>query len=269
MASFSEQLQSAKAAHHAVSSLETGVRNRIAAAFDDWEHGVLDSQSVRHRLEAIVREAYRGASALAVIQAMTQSGLDKWRPSNKVFLTPYLTSLIDDVRRNLREYKASEQTDVDRRRAVSRIAHSAGVGAERGYTDSLIASYDELHDFGFQMRKVWMTSQDNNVPCEHCAALHGAEVALNSEFPWRGAPRKVHPVYGNLIGPPAHPNCRCYLAIILVSLDNAFETLDIQQPETPAPPMMTTDQVKSLPSKFFDAIVGALSKVVKFFRGQK
>lgn len=261
MASFGEQLRAAKAAHQAASALETSVRRQISEIFDQWDVGTHTPQSVRWKLEAVIRSAYRSSAALGSAHVARESGLSDWSPA-EVFTTEYLTSLIADVRRNLRDFKLSDRGDTARRRAILRMQHSAGVAAQRGYTDSLISGYSELEDFGYRLRKVWLANFINNDPCDYCRSLHGTEVGLHEEFP-HGVDLKV---YGNLLGPPRHPRCRCYLAILIVSLENALEALDIDRP-TPAPQTMSTDDVKKMPSKIFTAVVKTLQKVISFVRG--
>lgn len=261
MAGFREQLQAAARAHAAASALESVSRQQIAQTFDGWDAGEFDARTVRYRLEAIVRQAYRSSAAVAAQHAARESGLPGWSPV-EVFNTDYLQALLEDVRRNLREYKASDRGELARRRAVLRMQHSAGVAAQRGYTDQMIESYTELQDFGYRLRKVWLANVVNNTPCEYCRALHGTEVDLRAEFPSNARLK----VYGDLLGPPRHPRCRCYLAILIVSLENALEALDIDNPG-PAPQWMSTDEVKRMPSKVFRAAVQTLRRVVSFFRG--
>lgn len=265
MAGYGEQLQAAKNAHLAATSLELLVRQEIANVFSAWENGEYTAQSVRWKLESIIRTAYRTSASVAAQHAARQSGIPGWEPS-EVFTSDYLTDLIADIRRNLREYKASDQGEKARRRAVLRMQHGAGVAAQRGYTDSMIASYAELEDFGYRLRKVWLANFVNNDPCEHCRALHGVEVGLHEEFPLPTL-RKLA-VYGDLKGPPRHPRCRCYLAILVVSLENAFEDLDIETP-TPSPETMTTDDVKKMPNKIWGAVVKTLRKIVSFVKGDR
>lgn len=263
MAGFREQLQSAAQAHAAASALESVVRQQIAEAFNAWDSGVYNAQTVRYRLERIVRQAYRGSAAVAAQHSVRESGIPGWTPA-EVFSTDYLQSLLDDVRRNLREYKRSSRDEVALRRAVLRMQHSAGVAAQRGYTDQMISAYTELQGFGYRVRKIWMANVVNNTPCEHCRRLHGTEVELHEDFP---IPTKSGlKVYGDLKGPPRHPRCRCYLAILIVTLENFLEQLDIDNPG-PAPEYMTSAEVKKMPNKVFSAIVKTLGRVVSFFRG--
>lgn len=264
MSGFGVQLEAARQAHLAARSLEDSVRQQVAQAFSAWENGEYSAQSIRWRLEAIIRTAYRTSAALAAAHAARQSGIPDWTPT-EVFRTPYLDNLLADVRRNLREYKASDRSEAPRRRAVLRIQHSAGVASQRGYTDSMIQAYTELEDFGFRLRKVWLANFTGNTPCEYCRALHGTEVGLNEEFPTGDNKLKV---YGDLKGPPRHPRCRCYLAILTVTLENAFEQLDIEEPGLPAT-TMSTDDVKKMPNKVFRAVVKTLQKIVSFVRGRR
>lgn len=261
MASFGDQLRAAKQAHLAAASLENSVRQQIAATFDAWDRGEHSAHSVRWKLEAIIRNAYRSSAALASANVARESGLPGWTPA-EVFTTDYLTSLIADIRRNLREYKLSDRGDTARRRAILRMQHGAGVAAQRGYTDATVAGYSELEDFGFRLRKIWLANFVNNDPCLHCRALHGTEVGLNEQFP-AGADLKV---YGNLLGPPRHPRCQCYLVVLVVSLENAFEALDIEHPSQ-EPQTMSTDDVKKMPAKIFSAVVKTLQKIISFVRG--
>lgn len=264
MSSFGEQLRAAQQAHHAVGALEDAVRQEVAAVFAQWERGALTNQEGRTRLEGIVRTAYRTSSAVAASHAARQSGLPGWTPP-ELPSSKYLRSLLFDVRRNLREFRRSEQTEKDRRQAILRIQHSAGVAAQRGYTDALIEAYAELEDFGFELRKLWMANFVNNTPCEQCSALHGTEVGLHEEFPTGEARLKV---YGDLKGPPRHPRCRCYLAILIVTLENALEPLDERAPTSP-PQTMTTDEVQEMPNRIFQAVVKVLQKVITFVKGRR
>lgn len=261
MASFYDQMLAAKHAHSAVAALEAQVRQQVAQAFDDWDKGLYDAQTIRHRLEAIVRSAYRSSVAIGQAHAAQQSELPDWKPSERVFLTDYLKQLLEDVRGNLRDYKASSQDEMARRKAVLRIQHSAGVGAERGYTDAVVAAYRELEGYGFVARKIWLNSQ-TSIPCAECLALHGTQVDVDEDFPVHTSKSRV---YINLQGPPRHPNCRCYVCIVLITLDNAAESLDIEKPQI-SPTEMSSEQVRSLPVRIFQAIVKVLRKILSLGR---
>lgn len=96
----------------------------------------MNAQTVRYRLEAIVRAAYRTSAAVAAEHTARQSEIPGWYPQGQIFNTQYLKDLISDIRRNLRDYKSSDKEDKARRKALLRMQHSAGVGAQRGYTDA-------------------------------------------------------------------------------------------------------------------------------------
>lgn len=266
MASFGDQLAAAKAAHSAVVALEQSARKQISTVMADWESGKLNSMSVRHRLESVIRSAYRSSAALGAALAARESGIPGWKPQAEVFSSKYLEALLKDVRANLTAYKQSEKTEADRRRAVLRMAHSAGVGAERGYTDAVIASYKELQDFGYQLRKVWVANFDGNTPCPECVRLHGQEVGLEEEFPSEQTKTKI---YHTLTGPPRHPHCQCYIVVLTVSLENAFEKLELDMPPRPAPSMMSSSDVKKMPAALFAAIVKTLQKLLRTLRRKK
>lgn len=265
MASFSDQLAAAKAAHQAVAALESVARREITTAFSEWQSGELDAQTVRHRLEAIVRKSYRSAAAIGSTLASNQSGLPGWHPQGEVFRTDYLDALLKDIRKNLREYKKSDQGEAALRRATSRMQHSAGVAAERGYTDSIIGSYKELADFGYDLRKIWLANFVDNQPCPECTRLHGQEVELEAEFEIPTLTKTK--IYHNLQGPPRHPRCQCYIVVLVVTLENVLEHLDLDKP-TPAPQMMDSHDVKSLPAAVFKAVVKTLQTLIRKLRGR-
>jgi hypothetical protein len=260
MPSIAEQLDAANAAHLASTALEDRVRADIVKAFEDWDAGKLNAMSVRHRLENVVRAAYRTSANLAAAHTARMAEIPGWKPQSQLFNTDYLAALLADTRRNLREYKVSERDDKARRRHILRMQHSAGVGAQRGYTDALIASYTELEDFGYELRKAWLANFKNNVPCPICRSLHGTIVDLHDEFP---IPTKTPNVYINLQGPPRHPRCQCYLVIFIITLENAFEKINIDTPPDKQPQETDTDEVKKLPWKVFLAIISALKAAAK------
>lgn len=265
MARFSEQIASARTAHLAVNALEDVARAQIDIVMGQWDAGVLDARTVRFRLEKVIRDSYRGSVALAVAQVAEQAGVPGWKPRERVFLTPYLKSLLEDVRRNLREYKASGKAESARRRAILRMKHSAGVAAQRGFTDALVSAYTEMAEFGLTVRKIWFTNFGAGTPpCPQCADLHGTEVGISEEFPTG----TFHAPYIDLVGPPAHPHCRCWLAFLVVSLENAFDSIDMGE-AAPAVTSMTSKQVRSMPAALFGTFVKFVTGVVRRLRGKK
>lgn len=265
MTSFGEQIESSRQSHLAVRALEESVRRQVGEVFTAWERGEETAQSVRWRLENVVRNAYRSGAAVGVVHTGAEAGIPGWRPVG-VFNTAYLQGLLVDVRRNLREYKASPRTDKDRRRAISRIEHSAGVGATRGYTDALIVSGNELRDFGFMVRKLWLANFLGNTPCDFCQVLHGKEVPLNESFP---SDSNLLKIYGDLKGPPRHPRCKCRLVLLLVRLENLFERLDVNNPKPGGTTnTMTTSEIQSLPNGVFSLFTRGLRRIIRFLKGE-
>jgi hypothetical protein len=266
MASVEEQLAAARAAHLAASSVEVIVRDSITQVLDAWERGEVSDQQVRHQLENVIRGAYRTSAAVALAHTKEAAGLPKWNPKSSVFRTEYLGSLLSDVRRNLREYKASDRSETARRRAALRMQLSAAVGAQRGYTDMLIEAHAELEEKGFSLRKVWLANFVNNFPCEHCRELHGTVVKLREEFKVQTSDSPK--VYVNLQGPPRHPNCQCYLCIVIENLETALSDINI---ETPAGPRLsaTSADIRQMPSTALNSIIASLRATVETARGSR
>lgn len=264
MATFSKQLESAQAAHLAVSALESAMRQKIAAIFDDWDAGKLNSNNVRHRLEGAVREAYRSAAKIANSLARTEANISGWKPG-LVQNSDYLDKLITDVRRNLRNYKKTDKEGKARRRAVLRIQHSAGAASQRGYTDAILEAYIDLADNHDKViQKVWVANFAGNIPCATCQSLNGTIIGLEEEF---SIPVRSGNVYVNLQGPPRHPRCRCYIVGLIKSLDNAGEDIGDSIPAHVAK-TLSTDDVKKLSENEYRMLVQALKSASAASKGQ-
>ena len=259
MTSFKDQMSLHVASRRVTDALESASRADIVRIFDEWDNGILTAQTVRYRLEALVRDSYRSSAAVARSVAISSSDFPGWEPE-ETFTTEYLSSLIADVRRNLRGVKSGALT---RDQAISRMQHTVGVAAQRGYTDQLISAYRELEEFGAQVEKYWVANFDNNVPCPACVRLHGTSVGLHENFRIEsGEPG----VYKNLIGPPRHPRCKCRLFIFTVTLDNAFTSPEFESPGTP-PELISTSDVQKMPHGLFSAVKATLRAILKFLRG--
>jgi len=265
MASFGEQFEASRKTNQAIRALEVSVRMRIAEAFADWVDGRHSDQSVRWAMEAIIRDAYRSAAAVGLAHLSAQAGVPRWKPTGmrvEVLRSAYLDGLLEDVRKNLREYKAGPHDDAARARFVSRIAHSAGVAASRGHTDALLRGARELVDtYGFVVRKVWRANFVNHVPCELCGALEGTEVGLGEEFPSDNRLK----VYGDLKGPPRHPRCMCWLVILIEGLEN-YNDSTTEDSTTSERETLSTDEVQKMSPGFFVKIVHWLRKLVRTLR---
>lgn len=258
MASFREQMILHQASRVATASLEASARANISRIFDSWSRGELNAQTVRYRLEGVVRSAYRASAGVARGVSQQNSGIPEW-VSHEVFNTEYLQDLLKDVRRNLRDYKSGDLTEAQ---AISRMEHSAGVAAQRGYTDQIIASYTELEDFGFEVRKYWVANFVDNTPCPDCRRLHGTSVGLHESF---RAESGESGVYRDLIGPPRHPRCQCSLHMFVVTLENAFESPDFEEPQD-SPSIISTKDVKKMSKGIFAAVLASLRAILKFLR---
>ncbi len=271
MASIAAQLAQARISANTASSLEGANRHAIETIFDAWDAGQITNRQIRHRLENVVRGAYRASGAIAREHTRRAADLPGWEPArDQTFQTDYLADLLADVRRNLREYTAArskpqteKQAAKARTRAVDRIQHSAGVSTTRGYTDGLIQAHIELEDFGFQLIKVWLAQFENNTPCRYCRALHGARVGLRE--PFHALVRGVRNlgVYRDLQGPPRHPRCHCHIAILIITLENALEPIDVETPPEEAE-SSSASAVRGLSLTVFLAIIAALRALIRF-----
>lgn len=258
MTSLARQMEFHEASRVATVALEASARNAISTIFDAWEAEELTKVSVRYRLEAVIRNAYRSSAAISRATAIRSADLEGWEPA-VVFNTDYLQSLLQDVRANLRDYKADVLT---RKQAISRIEHSAGVAAHRGHTDQTISAYKELEEFGFQVSKYWVANFVDNVPCPSCTRLHGTSVPLGASFQAEtGEPG----VYMDLIGPPRHPRCKCRLFVFIASLENAFEKPNFVVPQD-SPTLISTTDIQKLSSKVFASVKSTLSAILMFLR---
>lgn len=262
MASYADQLAAAKTASQAANALEAQMRSGIEKAFEDWDAGVLTNRTVRFQLERVVRTGFRSAASIAASQVARQSEVPGWKPQEQVFRPEYLKQLLKDVQRNLREYSASGHADTVRRKVISNISHSAGVGVHAGFTAQQIASYRELQDFGMQVRKFWSANFIGHEPCVWCRELHGTEVGLAEQF---SNPNPRAKAYQSLYGPPLHPNCQCFLVTFITTLENVGQHPDLDTP-TPAPQSMDTDAVQSMPQAIFAAVLAVLKKIMSMVR---
>jgi SPP1 gp7 family putative phage head morphogenesis protein len=76
----------------------------------------------------------------------------------------------------------------------------------RAYAEGNMAAWRQS---GVIQRKEWQTNADELV-CPICGPLQGVIVPMNERF------------YGRLDGPPAHPNCRCWISPVPPDDDEVF-----------------------------------------------
>lgn len=261
MTSFSAQIAEARVVSRAKAALDTQARFMAQAAIQGWiERANPSLANGMPEIESVVRSAYHSSAALARTHMRGMVGLDGWEPPVEKRTPPYLRALLDDVRRNMREYLQGSKDEAAVRRLMLRVQHSAGIASQRGYTDAMIRSGASLEKIGVIVRKMWMANFVNNTPCPECASRHGLEVSLNDQFD-SGTLR----VYRDLLGPPAHPHCRCILVLLVVGPDNITEPVDMEEsPEGDAPEEMSSDDVRKMPKPLFLTLISALGKLIRF-----
>jgi hypothetical protein len=95
------------------------------------------------------------------------------------------------------------------RRLNGRVTAAAVVGVYAGNNETelvLWREYQQINPY-IGIRKRWQVRAAD--PCPACRALDGTTAGLDEEF-HHGDDRDP-PVFGRLLGPPRHPNCRCRL----------------------------------------------------------
>jgi len=260
MPSYSDQAGAARYVSKAKATLDLQVRHLVMGAAASWMGEEKPSlASGFPEVEKVVRGAYHTGAALARVHITNQADLPGWTAPEEKRTPPYLKSLLDDVRNNMRDYLNGPRDEKAMRRLMLRVQHSAGVASQRGFTDAMIRAAASLEKAGVSVRKVWTASFINNDPCPECRRLHGTEVGVNEQFEV-GATR----VYRDLLGPPAHPHCHCTLVIFIVGADNAAEEIDLAKPETPAPKELSSNDVKDLSENVFFTLLASLARIILF-----
>lgn len=111
---------------------------------------------------------------------------------------------------------ARAAVDKEMRLLANRLRAAGTVAVHQGYSDAqeaLAAAYGLNHP-QLSITKTWRTT--SVVPCPSCKALNGTTLPLGQEFDRTAtseAKFKPPAVYGNLLGPPRHPRCRCRLVL--------------------------------------------------------
>lgn len=101
-------------------------------------------------------------------------------------------------------------------RLRQRLDAAAAVAVHRGSRDAQLAAFREFEQVNpyIGLRKRWrVTAVD---PCGMCRALDGSIVGVDAEFDREAnsGSGRLRGVYGDLLGPPRHPNCRCQLELV-------------------------------------------------------
>lgn len=168
---------------------------------------------------------------------------------------------VENTRAALGQLRADEAQDIVRRASRNlgfRTKIAASVVVRRSAEEIKLVSVSGW-------RKMWVASFVDNVPCDHCIALHGTVIGIDEEFN-AAAGNLYLRVYGNLQTPPRHPNCRCTLWII------PPESTEVSAPKTKKvvkPVLMSSEDVQSMPLKVFAKLIAALKSVVKVFRSRR
>lgn len=202
------------------------------------------------KVQAEIKDVYVKAAQIGAEQAMEEAQLLGLKVDpHEMPETPYLKSLQKDIdkqmddmeeafveairssfgrgdvvaadKRRSREERKEFADQVASRmseriaRAVASMSHrakmSASVAAQRGMSDGHMLTYKKADLPDAVWKKVWLANFTNNSPCPTCTALHGIVVDLDDEFPAPAGSGLA--VYGDLSGPPRHPNCKCRLVI--------------------------------------------------------
>lgn len=96
-----------------------------------------------------------------------------------------------------------------------RAAAAAGTAVQQGSSDAQQTVYTDYENtFPGHLMKRWVTTSSN--PCGMCDALNGTLMPISAEFDHNATTvdKDLRPVWGNLLGPPRHPNCRCQLELV-------------------------------------------------------
>ncbi len=138
------------------------------------------------------------------------------------------------------------------RRLGVRVTAAAASAVHRGYTDTQQATftaYAAAHPY-LAVTKQWQVQSAK--PCGYCRALDGHRVAVGAEFDRTLAPvdRPPLPVFGDLLGPPRHPNCRCRL-VFDIGMAGTRIRAQVTAPAPVATPELTAAGVRRLPPEQF------------------
>lgn len=264
MATFRSQFAAASKTNQAVRVLEASARAQASSIAMLASVRSPNRVRIENDLIGVVTDVYRASAAMAVAHLSAQISVPRWKPRTvnaETLTTDYLSGLVSDIRKNLKSFWLGDLPDVDSLR--SRVEHSAGVAAARGYTDALILASTELSkEHGFILRKVWRANWVDHTPCPLCAELDGTSVAMAASY----ESSSTLAIYGDLVGPPRHPRCMCWLVILVEGLENYNDKDDETGPEQ-EPTSVTTEDVQKMPAGFYNRIVRWLRTLKRRLRG--
>lgn len=243
--------------------------------------------AAQSRTESIVRAGYRAGAAAGHASAAAELAAAGYTvaaaaPADTAYLTAILGALTaafltarHDITESVRAAYDSiagtpgEQVSAARilvvhraldravRRLGVRVRSAATVAVNRGYTDAQLAAYNGYardHPSA-AMRKEWVAAGPN--PCPACRALHGTVIAGPDEFDHRAGESdtfRALPVFGNLLGPPRHPHCRCRLVYRPDPAGAKVRTVVAAGPPEDTPTRLSAAEVRAIPRPRFDAL---------------
>ena len=189
-----------------------------------------------------------------------QFGLTEWiedpavlqavREESFMFARTISDKTADDLQvAMMKGVKAGESiTQIERRvvgvneawRDSKRSMMIARTETSRAYTQGQIAAWEQT---GVVTEKVWSAASDS---CPFCAVMNGKVVGLKEDYLHNGDVLSVSAGgdrtasmkmgYGNVNGPPLHPNCRCSIVAHVV-IRGEPETVGQLKPIVPATPV--------------------------------
>jgi hypothetical protein len=170
---------------------------------------ILARPDIQQALHVPFQEA--GAFTLAQVKEV-------WAAAGGPDQSDYLDQLLTDVYKNTVLAPARMQqamTQGDSSLIQSRMTKVAADLARRNSYSVRVAEVrartekDLLAIAALGQRKMWQSKLDEST-CSYCAALHGQIIDVLEPFPADAGGTKLR-VYGDLLGPPRHPRCRCRL----------------------------------------------------------
>ena len=188
------------------------------------------ARRARLRIDPRVEGLVSGLSTeqFSTLSGVLQRGFDEGLPpdrlarliSSHVGLSPRDSKQLDSLRLSLTQ-RGVNPAEVDRRvlasgrsRLASRAATIAQTEITRAVADASLFDWElavSINEIPDSSRKAWSAPRDERTDSV-CKALDGRVVQLKEPFitpEWQG------------LAPPAHPNCRCSLVLILPSAPSA------------------------------------------------
>lgn len=162
-----------------------------------------------------------------------------------------------------------------------------GVSAatQRAYSEASADAYrmaGTQHDA--ELGKMWVANYANgHVPCPSCAALSGQVARLDTEFFIPRWVKRTFKLFGQLMGPPAHPNCQCKIVPCVLQASPPPSTVrptviqvapadtELQEAATvtpvPLPALVSASDIRAMtPSTFVKLLAALLTLLANLLR---